>query len=225
MRAVILSDIHANFEALKTLESVIQEADLRICLGDLIGYYCQVNEVLDFIRARDFLCIRGNHDDFLMAGCPESAPESVRFGIEYADRVIDSEHRRWLAGLPLLWGGFLGGADRCATLLCHGSPWRPLEDYLYADSSLLPQLEQFSFDLIAFGQTHRPMLIEHGPRLWLNPGSVGQSRHRSAVACAAVVEISGHPSVSMIEAPYDAETVVRTAVQGGAGPWIRKHLF
>jgi predicted phosphodiesterase len=224
VRAVILSDIHANFEALKMLEAVIQEADLRICLGDLIGYYCQVNEVLDFIRARDFLCIRGNHEHFLIAGCPASALDSVRFGIEYADRVINPDHRQWLAGLPLLWGGFLDGVHRCATLLCHGSPWQPLEDYLYADSSLLPQLEQFSFDLIAVGQTHRPMLIEQGPRLLLNPGSVGQSRHRSAVACAAVVQFSGRPSVSMIETPYDTEPVVRAAVEAGAGAWIHKHL-
>jgi len=224
VRAVIVSDIHANFEALKALEGVIQESDLRICLGDFIGYYCQVNEVLDFIRARDFLCIRGNHDDFLMAGCPANAADSVRFGIDYADRVIDSDHRRGLAGLPLLWGGFLGGAARCRTLLCHGSPWRPLEDYLYVDSPDLPRLEQFSFDLIAFGQTHRPALIEQGTRLWLNPGSVGQSRHCSAVACAAVIEFSGRPSVSMIQTPYDTEAVVRLAIQAGAGAWVHKHL-
>jgi predicted phosphodiesterase len=224
VRAVILSDIHANFEALKALDSVIRGADLCICLGDFIGYYCQVNEVLDFIRARDVLCIRGNHDNFLTAGCPESASEAVRFGIDYADRVIHPDHRRWLAQLPLLWGGFLGGAAGCSLLLCHGSPWQPLEDYLYADSALLPQLEQFSFDLIAFGQTHRPLLIEQASRLRLNPGSVGQSRHWPSVACAAVVEVSAHPSVTLIEIPYDAEPVIRLAVQAGAREWIRKHL-
>lgn len=226
MQAVIVSDIHANFEALATLDSVIQESDLRICLGDFIGYYCQVNEVLDFIRARDFLCIQGNHDHFLTAGCPLNATDSVRFGIEYADRVIESDHRRWLAQLPLLWGGFLDGGSStgCSTMLCHGSPWRPLEDYLHADSDLLAKLDQFSFDLVAFGQTHRPILLEQGSRLRLNPGSVGQSRHRPSVACAAVVELSAHPSASLIEIPYDAQPVVRLAIRAGAGEWIHKHL-
>ncbi len=227
MRVVILSDIHANFEALKRLENVVQDADLRICLGDLIGYYCQVNEVLDFIRAYDFQCVRGNHDDFLITGCPGNAPEAVRFGMEYADRIIDSDHRRWLAELPLIWGGFLGEANsdaRCSVLLSHGGPWQPLEGYIYADSRLLPRLGDFSFDLIAFGQTHRPMVITHGPRVLLNPGSVGQSRHRPAVACAAVFEVSGRLSVSMLETPYDVEAVIRMAVRAGAGEWICKHL-
>jgi predicted phosphodiesterase len=227
MRAIILSDIHANFEALKKLGSAVQDADLRICLGDVIGYYCQVNEVVDFVRRYDFLCIRGNHDDFLTAGCPAGASDAVRFGIEYADRIIDPDHRRWLAGLPLIWGGFLGGEssdDRCSVLLCHGSPWQPLRDYIYADSPLLPQLEHFSFDLIAFGQTHRPIAIDHGSRTLLNPGSVGQSRHRYAVACAASLDISSRPCISMIETAYDTGPVIRMAIQAGAGDWIRKHL-
>ncbi|HLK20855.1 MAG TPA: metallophosphoesterase family protein [Bryobacteraceae bacterium] len=224
MRAVVLSDIHANYEALKALDGPIQGAQLRICLGDFIGYYCQVNEVLDFVRARDFLCVRGNHDHFLTAGYPENASDAVRFGIDYADRVIASDHRKWLAQLPLQWAGFLDGQAQYSTLLCHGSPWNPLEDYLYADSPMLPELARFTYDLIAFGQTHRPLLLTQSSRSRLNPGSVGQSRHRPSVACAAVIDDSCDPKITLIEVPYDSAVVSRLAVKAGAGEWIHKHL-
>lgn len=223
MRAVILSDIHANFETLKALDPLIADAELRICLGDLVGYYCQVNEVLDYVRSREFLCVRGNHDDYLIRGCPPDANEAVRFGIDYADRVIDPAHRKWLAGLPLVWGGFLpfGEAGRSA-LLCHGSPWAPLTDYLYAGSDRLAQLDGFDFELIAFGQTHRPLLVERGSKVLVNPGAAGQSRHRPSVACAALISAAG--GASLIEIPYDSEPVIRRLLDAGAGDWSWKHL-
>ena len=109
MRLALISDIHANFEALRALSDVLAEADQVLCLGDLVGYYCQVNEVIDYLRSLNALCLMGNHDNFLLHGYPPDALPAVRFGIEFADRVIDAGHRQWLASLPLAWGGFLGG--------------------------------------------------------------------------------------------------------------------
>jgi predicted phosphodiesterase len=123
MRIALLSDIHANFEALRGFADVLREAEKVVCLGDLVGYYCQVNEVIDYMRSLDALCILGNHDGFLVHGCPADANASVRFGIEFADRTVSSDNRRWLATLPVVWGGVLGGRS---VLLTHGSPWRPL---------------------------------------------------------------------------------------------------
>jgi len=221
MRIALISDIHANFEALKCLSDRLMEADQIICLGDFVGYYCQVNEVLDFMRGLNGLCILGNHDDFLLNGCPDSAPEAIRFGVEYADRVIAAEHRRWLSTLPLVWGGVL---DRCSFLLCHGSPWRPLADYLYPDNPALEELQSFDYDIVAFGQTHRPM-IRSAQRPWLvNPGSVGQSRHACSRACGVLFDTQKR-DLTVIEQPYDPGIVIQQARQHGAGNWILKHLL
>ncbi|MGA3039391.1 MAG: metallophosphoesterase family protein [Bryobacteraceae bacterium] len=220
MNVIILADIHANFEALRPLRPRILDADRVLCLGDFIGYYCQVNEVLDFVRGLPGAAVLGNHDAFLLHGCPDGAPEAVRFGIEYADREIAPGHRRWLAGLPLVWGGALGGRT---VLLAHGSPFRPLTDYLYPDRMADAPLGRFDFDLLAFGQTHRPWLdASHRPVL-LNPGSVGQSRHQAGVACAALWDTETM-AIEQIECPYDAGPAIELAKRNGAGEWINKHL-
>ncbi len=220
MRIAIISDIHSNLPALLAVEGVLREADAVICLGDLVGYYCQVNEVLDFVRTLNAICILGNHDYFLLAGCPAPVPEAVKFGIAYADRVIFSNHRAWLARLPLTWGGLLAGKS---VLAVHGSPWRPVTDYLYADSPRLAGLGEFDFDLIAFGQTHRS-LFHHSKRPWLlNPGSVGQSRNNSGQAASAVWDTE-RGTIEMIERSYDPTPVIELALENGAGDWIRTHL-
>lgn len=221
MRIAIASDFHANFQALRAIADVLESADRVLCLGDYTGYYCEVNEVLDYVRGLNAVCVLGNHDQFLLNGAaPADAPEAVHFGIAWADRVIESGHRAWLAALPLSWGGTFDGRT---VLAAHGSPWRPMDDYLYADNPRLAALREFDFDLVAFGQTHRP-IADRSARPWLvNPGAVGQSRHVPGVASVAVWD-TRQSTLEMIDRPYDASPVNRLARENGAGDWITKHL-
>jgi predicted phosphodiesterase len=220
MNVLILSDLHANYAAIKPLKSAVAEADLVLCLGDLVGYYCQVNEVLDFVRGVNTICVRGNHDEYLLSGCPLSASEAVRFGIEYADHVIHADHRRWIAALPLVWGGVL---DHLSVLMSHGSPFRPLTDYLYPNRIANFPLDQFDFDALAFGQTHLPFVDSSRRPLLLNPGSVGQSRNSPGVACAARL-VTNTKTVELLQHSYDTQEVIDLAVKNGAQEWIRKHM-
>lgn len=219
MRVAVIADIHANLHALQALEPCLANADRILFLGDLIGYYCQVNEVCEWIRAAKAICVRGNHDHYLIHGAPDNLPESVQFGLDFARSVIEPTHLRWLASLPLVWGAMLDGR---AVLAVHGSPWDPISGYLYADSPRLGELSGFHYDWICFGQTHRPLLAAGPPGL-LNPGSVGQSRHEPGVACAAIVDTKTN-SVTLEEHRYDPEPVIQLAQQHGAGAWILKHL-
>lgn len=219
MRIAVISDIHANFEALRSIQDVLGSADRVICLGDYVGYYGQVNEALDLVRSLDAVCILGNHDHFLLHGCPESANKAVRFGIEYADRIISARHRAWLGTLPWIWGGELGGRS---WLLCHGSPWNPLSDYLYADSPRLHALTEFRCDLLAFGQTHRPSVLPDRRPVVINPGSVGQSRHAAGRACAVIVDTQDL-HCQLVERLFDHRRVTDHARDHGAGDWILKH--
>lgn len=220
MRLAFISDIHANAEALGALADVLATADQVICLGDFVGYYCQVNEVLDLIRGMNARCVLGNHDDFLLHGCPPDANAAVRFGIAFADRVITADHRAWLAQLPLTWGGMLGGRT---ILLAHGSPWRPLTDYLYADSPLLANLDAFDYDVIAFGQTHHALARLERKPYRLNPGSVGQSRDVQGRAGGLILDTETM-AVERIERTYDVMPVIALATQHGAAAWVTKHL-
>ncbi|MFC1461805.1 metallophosphoesterase family protein, partial [Verrucomicrobiota bacterium] len=185
MRLALISDIHANAEALGVLADVLSDADRVLCLGDLVGYYCQVNETIEAIRSLDPICVLGNHDHFLLDGCSDDEPPAVRFGIEFAAKTIAPEHRQWLASLPLVWEGVLGGRS---VLMTHGSPWHPLTDYLYADNPALNELKDFDFDVITFAQTHRALERTESRPFLLNPGSVGQSRDVRAQACAMILD-------------------------------------
>src|SRR5215470_11639669 len=109
MRLALISDLHANAAALSVLTDLLDAADRVVCLGDVVGYHCQVNETFDLLRRYDPVCILGNHDYYLLRGCPANMPDSVRFGVEYAARVITSDNLSWLARRQLVWGGQLGG--------------------------------------------------------------------------------------------------------------------
>ncbi len=222
MRLAVLSDLHANADALAVLADAIAGVDAVICLGDLVGYYCQVNEVIDMMRGMGARCVLGNHDHFLLHGCPPDVPPAVAWGIAYATQVITAANRAWLASLPLVWGGEIGGR---AMLLAHGSPWRPLTDYLYPDSPALTGLSAFDFAVIALGQTHRALVRQEGAVCVLNPGSVGQSRDTDTIAhaCMAILDTETL-AVERLARPYDLAATMARARAAGAGPWITKHL-
>lgn len=220
MKLAFISDIHANYEALNGLRDVLDAADRIICLGDVVGYYCQVNEVIDFLRDAKALCILGNHDDFLLRGFPADVNPAVRFGIEMADRIITPQNRAWLESLPLVWGGRLDGR---AVLLAHGSPWDPISHYLYADSPLLDQLNAFAFDAIAFGQTHRLLLDANQRPHRINPGSIGQPR--DMITQSSVIMLDTTTMIYQeIRRSFDPAPVIELARARGAGDWIDKYL-
>ncbi len=63
MRYLILSDIHANATALEAaLEAAKGRWDKVLCLGDVVGYGPDPNEVIDKVRELGATTIRGNHD-------------------------------------------------------------------------------------------------------------------------------------------------------------------
>lgn len=188
MRILVLSDVHANLAALLSLASDLHSADYIVALGDWVGYHHDVNEVIDYIRQfKNLISVLGNHDDFLLRGCPATVLPKVKLGIEYADQVIRSDNRTWLKSLPMTWAGLIGDLS---FYLVHGSPWQPLTDYLYADNPKLKDLDAFHYDFIAFGQTHRAYYRNTQKPFLINPGSVGQSRDKQGRACAMWIETS-----------------------------------
>ena len=72
----LISDIHGNFEALKEVLKKIDELGIKeiYCLGDVVGYYSQVNECCDELRRRNVKCVMGNHDWYMAYDtfCPRS---------------------------------------------------------------------------------------------------------------------------------------------------------
>ncbi len=205
MKLALISDIHANLAALeavlKHLDS--QAPDAIFCLGDLVGYGPQPNEVIDIIRSRNIPCVEGNHDAGVTKRMPlEHFREPNRSVIVWTRANISPDNFAFLKNLPLTLSPDLpaSGDQRPAPgiLLAHGSPIEPNKwHYLNSAVKCRKVLEQVSNDLVFVGHTHIPGLVadelgvmgmEKGYRFVINPGAVGQTRDEDTRAAYAIVD-------------------------------------
>src|SRR5580692_13133511 len=98
MRYLILSDIHANLTALDTaLAAAKGKWDKAVCLGDVVGYGPDPNEVIDRIREIDAITIRGNHDKAGsgLANAEDFNPVARNVALWTRDH-LRPENREWL---------------------------------------------------------------------------------------------------------------------------------
>ena len=221
MKILVISDIHANCEALKVLVPYFELADKVFCLGDMVGYSCAVNECIDILREHECVCIQGNHERYLIEGVESQIKylnESVLFGIQYAKEHITEDNYKWLKGLPLSIGHSEEGAS---ILMVHGSPFDPINDYVYAGNTDF-SVWKFKYDFILLGHTHRELCNHVGDSVILNPGSVGQARDHEGKACAIMLDTTQRKWTSIHE-PYDFMKNLEFSISKGAGQWVYKH--
>ena len=102
MKYLVLSDIHANLEALEATLAAAAGYDRALVLGDLVGYGADPNAVIDRIRGLQIgAIIRGNHDK-VAAGLEgvEGFNQIAREAIEWTIANLTPENSAWLAALP-----------------------------------------------------------------------------------------------------------------------------
>jgi len=226
----IISDIHANLEA---LSAVLEEIDKRqiqhiICLGDVVGYGPNPVECLDLVINRCRACLMGNHD-FAVLYEPynfNSGAESASFWTrQQFENDPEKERRanRWkyLAGLPVKL--------RTNELIAvHASPRRPVNEYIFPDDiytnpgkfvSIFERFEKLCF----VGHTHVQGVFLEGPDFYspdeldykfeltdekaiINVGSVGQPRDRDLRSSFVVVTDT---AVEFVRCMYDVDTTVK----------------
>jgi len=177
----IISDIHGNYEALKVVLARLDAMNVTeiYCLGDVVGYYSQVNECCDELRKRNIPCLMGNHDWYMASGgfCPRS--KSVNDCLEYQRKVITQENIDWLRTFEVQ--RFVGTIH-----MVHGGWADPIDEYL-----LEPNEEYFSKiegkNFIS-GHTHLQSLHVFKGKTYCNPGSVGMPRDDDPRAAFATFE-------------------------------------
>ena len=190
MRVAVISDVHANYQA---LEAVLREIDAAgvdavWCLGDTVGYGPRPNECCDVVRERAAQCLVGNHDLVVLGELTvdEFNDEAAAAAIWTAE-VLTPESHAFLASLKPF--GEADGVD-----LFHASARDPVWEYVLTEEAARATLELSSAQLILVGHSHVALAITAedgrvggGParggskvaldgRRLLNPGSVGQPR-------------------------------------------------
>ena len=185
MKVVIISDIHANLEALNTLS---ENYDELWVLGDLVNYGPNPREAVEWVRQRASVIIRGNHDNAIGFGedchCSPRFREMALATTELTDRLLSEEQKKFLRELPQCVCRQIDGRR---FLLCHATPSNPLFEYRAADSPNW-QEEQAAVgaDIVLAGHTHLPFVHDCDNRLIANPGSLGQSKAGDSQARYAI---------------------------------------
>jgi putative phosphoesterase len=187
MRIAIISDIHGNMESLSVLKEPYDELWV---LGDLVDYGPDPGAVVDFVRSRATVVVRGNHDQAVGFNedprCSPPYREMARETMDFTRSVLSPDQIDYLAHLPLILERTVEGTR---FVLCHAAPSDPLYKYVPANS---PQWEEemgrVSADVLLVGHTHTPFFQYVGASLVVNPGSLGQPKTGATKACYAIWE-------------------------------------
>lgn len=208
MKYAIISDVHANLEALEAvLTDLHPYADTVVCLGDIVGYNANPNECLALVQKVCSVVIAGNHDQ---AAC------GLRPYGDFSAYAKEAMHwTRWQ--LTPAWKQYLRTLPTTAPfgdgwLAAHGSP-QDTDAYLFHASHFQETFGYLSTHMphvrgCFIGHTHMPMIWECTPegivspteltsltvaldptrRYIVNPGSVGQPRYGSPAASYVLLD-------------------------------------
>lgn len=233
MRILVLSDLHANLTA---LQSSLQAAEGRwdhvVCLGDIVGYGPDPNEVADCVRQMGAVTIRGNHDKAvaeLMA--TDDFNPVAKAAVDWTRKQLSNQNLDWLAALPQ------GPLEAEGLVLVHGA-FQDEDEYVFTPSQAIEGLLDSTMQVTFYGHTHhqggfayqdsqlevlqlRPrerekhsaLRIEADKRYLLNPGSVGQPRDGDPRAGFAIADLE-HNAIEFWRVPYSIGQVqerMRTA--------------
>lgn len=185
MRIAILSDLHANLDA---LQAISDSWDQLWVLGDLVNYGPDPAGVVDFVRAHAVTVVRGNHDHAVgYSADPRCSPAfraMARVMQAYTESILNQEQKAYLRQLPLT---ALREVDGKRFFLCHAAPSDPLFRYGPQEPAFWAQeAGAVNADILLVGHTHLPFILNAGPRQVVNPGSVGQPKHGRCEACYAL---------------------------------------
>jgi diadenosine tetraphosphatase ApaH/serine/threonine PP2A family protein phosphatase len=243
MRYLVLTDIHANLEA---LEACLADAGQRtfeqtLVLGDLVGYGGDPNAVVERVQSLEPIAIvRGNHDKVACGleqaeGFNAVAKSAAMWTLE----VLKPAHRDWLAALP---EGPIDVDD--LVQICHGSPFDE-DAYIFDELDAVRALKVANRPLCLFGHTHFPITFElsadsfesvgssgapqmqvamrPGCKYLINPGSVGQPRDGDPRAAYAIVDTNLR-LVELYRTRYAIEDAQTKVVKAGLPDVLAQRL-
>ncbi|MCC5934612.1 MAG: metallophosphatase family protein [Candidatus Cyclonatronum sp.] len=196
MVLAIISDLHANLEATQVVLEELDRIgpDRVICLGDLIGYGPNPDEVVSLIRERGYETVKGNHDSVVNGAMSfKFFREPNQSLLKKSVEMLSAENREWLGGLPMT-------IETDEWIAAHA---HPLEtgSWPYLDNAIKCQqlLKEVKQRLVFVGHTHIGGIVanEFGVfgikddyKYVINPGSVGQSRDKDYRASFLVIDFT-----------------------------------
>lgn len=203
MHYAVISDVHANLEAIEAVLKDIKKrtAEGIIFLGDAVGYGPNPNECMAILNEKCRTLIAGNHDR-AVAGLTDIGRfnEYAVAAILWTREVLTDKNKKIIEGLPIA-----KEMKKNNVLLVHSTPKEPdAWHYLYTLRDAEINFNFFDEKICFVGHSHQPAIIERMPsgemvvhrdkvdlnessRYIINAGSVGQPRDRDPRACYAIM--------------------------------------
>jgi predicted phosphodiesterase len=226
VRALLLSDIHSNLEALEACLAAAPAYDLVVNLGDIVGYGASPNEVIERSRGLGKFFVRGNHDKAVsgLIDIKDFNPVAA-LASSWTRNQLSVENLEWLRSLPQ---GPLYVEGLTNTQFVHGSPIDE-DEYVVNVGDAMGPLMVSPITITFFGHTHlqgsftlngdhvegihptyktvgqiesSQFPLKNSLRYLVNPGSVGQPRDGDWRAGFAVYD-SDSRIVAFYRVPYN----------------------
>jgi predicted phosphodiesterase len=238
MRIALISDIHANLEALEAVLADIRQTgvDQIYCLGDVIGYGAEPKACLDLVLAHCSLIVRGNHEEALLReSYTRDMSSPAAKALAWTQRQLSPADLKLLDTWPLV----KVGAD---ARVVHASPAEPIK-FKYAVSRLDCEFafRAFTEKVCFFGHSHIPLAAEEmvpGVMRWIksnefqldpqsrylvNVGSVGQPRDGNPKSRWVLVE-DEPAQISIKSVAYDILKTQKKIIKAGLPKGLAERL-
>lgn len=208
----IYADLHANLPALDAMQSAVENVDQWVALGDSVGLYPQVNEVLDWQRQKSVLYVRGDHEEALFAGTSLPGSFTGTDSIKKQAEIISADNLNTLSKLPSFCNIESDGVKICAThFLSENS--RTVASKYAIDSSLLEKQYE-GYDFVFFGHTHLPAVLYGRKTIFINPGSAGFPIDVER-RCSMVLFDTARRCFDFVRFEYDSDRLIKVVEESG----------
>ncbi|MDR9447449.1 MAG: metallophosphoesterase family protein [Balneolaceae bacterium] len=175
-KLLVISDVHGSMDALDALNDRldVNRVDKILCLGDMVGYGPEPNEVMAQLRDWNAECVLGNHDAALLkdrgVDLDEHFTGSNKAMLRLTRDLIDGDNYQWLQSLPFVLQGTLDGYTYIASHSnpIHPTSWERIVE-VHRCQQLLTQIDA-DIELCFLGHTHQSGIVTENMRMIVNPG-------------------------------------------------------
>jgi len=236
MKLAIISDIHGNLEALKSVLEDIENQKPRpaiVCLGDIVGYGAEPNECVELIMKYSLKTVIGNHDHGVLH-LSDTAFFNIyaKIAIEWTAGVLSGKTEEFLNSLA-----YTKVFDNLT--LVHASPMEPVNwGYIRNFADAENSFESFHTQLCIVGHTHIPKLyikskgevcsplitLQNIEKALINVGSVGQPRDGNPDASYVIFDTTER-SLQFRRISYDINKTAKKMLDAGLPMMLCERLF